>query len=125
MLAIVINKRFTRTLFFLLIPWWSIGHATRLSNTAVTVEKLAKDMNIKKGDKFKCIKDQIESESAGTFIFKRGKIYKSILDDTITDEHGINRLLGYDYDINRLKEYFIPYISNKRGGYGRKAREML
>ena len=76
---------------------------------------------IKKGDKFRCIKDQIESESAGTFIFKRGKIYKSILDDAITDEHGINRLLGYD--INRLKEYFIPYISNKR--HGCKAREIL
>ena len=76
---------------------------------------------IKKGDKFRCIsKDQIESESTGTFIFKKGKIYKSMLDNSITDEHGINRLLGYYYDINRLKEYFIPYISNKRGGYGRK-----
>ncbi len=78
---------------------------------------------IKKGDKFRCIKDQIESESAGTFIFKKGKIYKSMLDDAITDEHGINRLLGYD--IFRLKDYFIPYISNKRGGYGRKERKKV
>jgi len=87
----------------------------------ISVKKINTNVMIKKGDWFRCIKDQIESESAGAFIFKRGKIYKSILDNTITDEYGIYRL----FDINRLKGYFIPYISNKRRGYGHKERKML
>ena len=70
---------------------------------------------IKIGDKFKCIKTLIPTGS-GDIWYHKGRVYQSDMDGCITDEDG-------DIDhmwIGGIEEYFIPYISNKRGGYGRK-----
>lgn len=74
---------------------------------------------IKKGDKFRCIKTLIYANS--DFWYQKGKIYTSDMDGCITDEDGD---IDHEWDGRRAEEeiekYFIPYISNKRGGYGRK-----
>ena len=74
---------------------------------------------IKKGDKFRCIKTM----QIGNFDpwYLQGKIYTSELDGCITDEEG-----DIDNEIGREDSgYFVPYISNKRRGYGRKKRKTV
>ena len=74
---------------------------------------------IKKGDKFRCIKTLIYANSY--LWYQKGKIYTSDLDGCITDEDGdIVHEWSSRRDEEEIEEYFIPYISNKRGGYGRK-----
>jgi len=69
---------------------------------------------IKKGDKFRCIKTLIYADS--DLWYQKGRIYQSDMDGCITDEDGtIDHIWAEE-----IKKYFIPYISNKRGGYGRK-----
>ena len=74
---------------------------------------------IKKGDKFRCIKTLIYANS--DLWYQKGKIYTSDMDGCITDEDGD---IDHEWTGRRaedeIEEYFIPYISNKRGGYGRK-----
>ena len=74
---------------------------------------------IKKGDKFRCIKTLIYDNS--DLWYQKGKIYTSEMDGCITDEDGD---IDHEWTGRRaedeIEEYFIPYISNKRGGYGRK-----
>ena len=74
---------------------------------------------IKKGDKFRCIKTLIFASS--NLWYQKGKIYTSEMDGCITDEEGDidHGWTGRRAEVE-IKEYFIPYISNKRGGYGRK-----
>ena len=48
-----INAKFAKTAFFLVHPKLSIEQAIRFSNTAVTVEKLAKVINTKKSEPHK------------------------------------------------------------------------
>lgn len=79
-------------------------------------------VEIKKGDKFRCIRDIYSGlvNQNLCFWYIKGKIYNSDLDDCITDEDGdINHRWGK----NEVYRYFIPYISNKRGGYGRKSNK--
>jgi hypothetical protein len=68
---------------------------------------------IKKGDKFRCIKTLIYADSI--LWYQKGRIYQSDMDGCITDEDGSIHIW-----VEEIKKYFIPYISNKRGGYGRK-----
>lgn len=74
---------------------------------------------IKKGDKFRCIKTLIYANS--DLWYQKGKIYTSEMDGCITDEDGD---IDHEWTGRRaedeIEEYFIPYISNKRRGYGRK-----
>ena len=74
---------------------------------------------IKKGDKFRCIKTLIYANS--DLWYQKGKIYQSDMDGCITDEDGD---IDHEWTGRRaedeIEEYFISYISNKRGGYGRK-----
>lgn len=81
---------------------------------------------IKKGDKFRCIKTLIYANS--DLWYQKGKIYQSNMDGCITDEDGD---IEHEWCSRRaeeeLAEYFIPYVSNKRRGYGReiKSREKI
>ena len=79
---------------------------------------------IKKGDKFRCIKTLIYAHS--DLWYQKGKIYTSDMDGCITDEDGDidHEWTGRNAE-EEIEEYFIPYISNKRGGYGRKERETI
>ena len=70
---------------------------------------------IKKGDKFRCIKTLRVAYSY--LWYQKGNIYISEMDGCITDEEGD---IDHEWTGRGAKEYFIPYISNKRGGYGRK-----
>ena len=75
---------------------------------------------IKKGDKFRCIKTLIYTGS-GDIWYHKGRVYQSDMDGCITDEDGD---IDHEWTGRRaeeeIKKYFIPYISNKRRGYGRK-----
>jgi hypothetical protein len=75
---------------------------------------------IKKGDKFRCIKTLLDN---GNFLYIKGRVYRSNKDNYIDSEQGCYDQCkwsdGSIVDEDFLK-YFIPYISNKRGGYGRK-----
>ena len=77
---------------------------------------------IKKGDKFRCIKTLIHANS--DLWYQKGRIYRSDMDGCITDEDGD---MDHEWTSRRaekkLEEYFIPYISNKRSGYGRKSNK--
>ena len=77
---------------------------------------------IKKGDKFRCIKTLIYAEHY--LWYKKGKIYVSEEDECITDEEGsVYHAWSADrQDTGKIAEYFIPYISNKRKGYGRSKK---
>ena len=74
---------------------------------------------IKKGDKFRCIKTLMYAHS--DLWYQEGKVYTSDQEGCITDEDGD---IDHEWTGRRGEEeimkYFIPYISNKRGGYGRK-----
>ena len=73
---------------------------------------------IKKGDKFRCIKTLIYANSVW---YQKGRVYQSDMDGCITDEDGdIDHEWTGRGSEEKIKEYFIPYISNKRRGYGRK-----
>ena len=79
-------------------------------------------MNVKKGNRFRCIRDVFFGGQDPCFWYFKGKIYNSDLDDCITDENGdINHRWGE----NEVYHYFIPYISNKRKRHECKARKML
>ena len=75
---------------------------------------------IKKGDKFRCIKTLIYANS--DLWYQKGKIYTSEMDGCITDE---DEDIGHRWTGQRGEEYFIPYISHKRGGHGRKERKKV
>lgn len=75
---------------------------------------------IVKGDLFRCIKTIRWNKK---LLYSKGKIYRSDEDGCITDEEGATLHIWVDYE--RTMEYFIPYISNKRKGYGRKERKTL
>lgn len=74
---------------------------------------------IKKGDKFRCIKTLIYANSDLWYL--KGRIYQSDMDGCITDEDGDmdHEWTGKKAE-KEIEKYFIPYISNKRGGHGRK-----
>ena len=75
---------------------------------------------IKKGDKFRCIKTLIYAHS--DLWYQKGKVYTSDQDGCITGEDGEkNHYWTGRRGEEDMMEYFIPYISNKRGGYGRKS----
>ena len=74
---------------------------------------------IKKGDKFRCFKTLIYAEHC--LWYQKGKVYVSEQDECITDEEGSsNHVWSSNGETGKMLEYFIPYISNKRSGYGRK-----
>lgn len=75
---------------------------------------------IKKGDKFRCIKTLIYAHS--DLWYQKGKIYTSDMDGCITDEDGD---IDHEWTKEEIEKCFIPYISNKRGGYGRKEGEKV
>jgi hypothetical protein len=91
----------------------------------LSLQYLTKDEEmIKKGDKFRCIKTLIYSNS--DLWYQKGKIYTSDMDGCITDEDGdIDHGWTGRRAEDEIEEYFIPYISNKRGGYGRKEGKKL
>ena len=72
-------------------------------------------MEIKKGDKFRCIKTLIYANS--DLWYQKGRVYQSDMDGCITDEE---RNINHKWTGLNSILYFIPYISNKRRGYGRK-----
>lgn len=78
---------------------------------------------IKKGDKFRCIKTLIYAGS--DLWYQKGRIYQSDIDGCITDEDGDIDHEWTGRAEKEIEEYFIPYISNKRGGYGRKERKTV
>jgi hypothetical protein len=79
---------------------------------------------IKKGDKFRCIKTLIYANS--DLWYQKGRVYQSDMDGCITDEDGdIDHEWASRRAEEELEEYFIPYISNKRGGHGRKERKTI
>ena len=82
----------------------------------LSLQYLTKDEGmIKKGDKFRCIKD---FNKGSELLYKKGKIYLSNSDECIITESGYNHM--WSNCDNLLLGYLIPYISNKRRGYGRK-----
>jgi hypothetical protein len=75
---------------------------------------------IKVGDKFRCIKDLRYREQY--LWYKKGRIYQSDEDGCITDEEGDTGHVwptDRQYERDCFLEYFIPYVSNKRKGYGK------
>lgn len=65
---------------------------------------------IKKGDKFKCIKDVIMDDDPDDIAYYKDKIYTCEKDECITDEQGrINHVWEEDSYIegNTIKDYFI------------------
>lgn len=61
-------------------------------------------MDIKKGDKFKCIKDVIMNENSKDIAYVKGKIYTSEEDECITDDRGNIHHRWHGDEINK---YFI------------------
>lgn len=61
-------------------------------------------MIIKKGDKFKCIKDVIMDDNSKSIAYTSGKIYISELDEYITDNQGI---ADHHWSDKESEEYFI------------------
>lgn len=61
-------------------------------------------MIIKKGDKFKCIKDVIMDDNPKCIAYTSGKIYISELDEYITDNQGI---ADHHWSNKESDEYFI------------------
>lgn len=66
---------------------------------------------IKKGDKFKCIKDVIMDDDPNDIVYHAGGIYISELDGCITDEKRVKthywNECGYTVEGNALKDYFV------------------
>lgn len=59
---------------------------------------------IKKGDKFKCIKDVIMDDNSKSIAYTSGKIYISELDECITDNQGI---ADHHWSDKESEKYFI------------------
>ena len=61
-------------------------------------------MIIKKGDKFKCIKDVIMDDDPEEVAYTSGKIYISEIDECITDNQGI---IDHHWNNKEDNQYFI------------------
>lgn len=69
-------------------------------------------MIIKKGDKFKCIKDVIMDNNPKNIAYTSGKIYISELDGYITDNQ--NKVNHY-WSNEESEQYFIKLPKSKKG----------
>lgn len=63
-------------------------------------------MEIKKGNRFVCVKDVYINNGDGTHVYKKGNVYKSEEDSCITDEQG-NKY--HFWRTGGDGKYFIPY----------------
>lgn len=66
-------------------------------------------MIIKKGDKFKCIKDVIMDNDPDDIAYTKGKIYISESDECITDNQGD---VSHGWN-NESKQYFIKLLEKE------------